>query len=444
MSLVSQLIILVPNFDGTGDGGYPGGDKPQTTPLAWSAAGIATLNAAVNSRTQGTGAFFHNVRSYITGSAAATATISIVNVIGNAATAGWSIVSDELVNNGTTVGDVTFVLRADDGIAPANSTNVHGVWVAPPSTNFKRWHPGHYIRTNHRVLTSTDLSNLSGNPQFKGIDIEIPWGLVQPTTTGDYDWSLIDNALAALPSGKTLIAQITYKLFNTSSTTNLMPSDIMSFWTTSNGFMAKVGLGPIMDRYITLLQAAAARYDSNPKIELWLSPESSSGLSTPLPSDFDKGDYAFQLKRMYQAMRDAFLHTLFVPQINFTSGQVAGLISSAYGMNVAMGDPDAYDTNANSIFKGGASDTTGITSFDYRGLMPRVSMASTAALGGAHNNGPPSNIIDWMQLNGTTHGMWVCGLASPNSTASIVAAINADPTLPTACPANLNGTCLAT
>jgi len=333
--------------------------------------------------------------------------------------------------------------RARD-VANNLSAESAGVIGTPLVTAYKKWNPGHGIRTNQAVVASSNYSALANDNEFVYCDCEVRWVQVAPTLNAR-DYSLFDNHVAAcVARGKKAILQWSYKIFNTSNPALLMPSDFQHYSTASNGFIANVWDTNIdvMGEYIKLSLDIIARYDSNPNVEMFIFPESSTGLPTPLPAGFTRSGYATQLKRMYAALAPAAAYTIVCGQVNFTTGEIAGLIKSLYQNGCAMGDPDAYSTTANTIFNGGATDD-GTAAFDYRGKMPRMMMASTAALGGAHDNGPPSNLVNFMQAGGVTHGLWVLGRPAPNDTTSIRAAINADPALLSACPTNYNGTCRA-
>jgi hypothetical protein len=326
----------------------------------------------------------------------------------------------------------------------ADSVSVTGTPLAP--TIYRKWHPGHGIRNGDKAISPTNLGYLNTYPQFLYSDSVWLWGQVEPTR-GNRDWSGMEADLAAAKTrGKKIIFQLTYKKFNTTNASNIMPADMMSggYVTAGGGLTARVWQQSIMDPFIATYVAMIQHFDNDPDVEMFYTPESSSSLTVPLPSDFSRSGYANQLKRLYAAAGPAALHTIVAAQINFTTGEVAGLIEAAYQAGCGMADPDAIDTTANSLFKGVSSGSeTAIR--DYRGKMPRMSMASSPTLGGKDDNGPPSNVLNWMRTNGTTHGLWVTFQPTPNSVSNIISALTANGSLApwTACPVIYNGTCQA-
>jgi hypothetical protein len=110
----------------------PGSKGPPTEDLEWGS--LATVAALIANQTTGS-AFSHNVRQYLSGTNAATATISIVQVSGdNATSEGWAISSSGAGNNlthpGSNTGSGFFILRATDGTGSVDSPSIGWAWVA--------------------------------------------------------------------------------------------------------------------------------------------------------------------------------------------------------------------------------------------------------------------------------------------------------------------------
>lgn len=129
MALISRTFRWLPNDDGTIDGHYPDGDKPPGVgTLAWDLTGFPSL---VNFTT-GT-PYSHDVRQYLTGTAAATATITIIQISGdNAASEGWSIVGgDDLEHPGDQDGSGFFALRATTAGNSIDTQAFAWSWVTP-------------------------------------------------------------------------------------------------------------------------------------------------------------------------------------------------------------------------------------------------------------------------------------------------------------------------
>lgn len=106
MALAARAYTWEPNPDGTVDGHYPTGNKnPNVATAAWDNVALQLgLAVAIAQRTTGS-SFSHDLRQYLTGSAAATATLSVATVSGDdAASEGWAISGDNLTHPGSGTG----------------------------------------------------------------------------------------------------------------------------------------------------------------------------------------------------------------------------------------------------------------------------------------------------------------------------------------------------
>lgn len=131
MSLVQQSLQIVPSLDGSCYGTNPLGDKVSN--LSW-ASDLSSLQAIIAIKVQNSGAISTNVRGFLSGSGAATATITVVSVSGtDAATGGWSISTDNLVNPVTGTGSGFFKLSASQGGSVAVSGIVSWTLQAVPT-----------------------------------------------------------------------------------------------------------------------------------------------------------------------------------------------------------------------------------------------------------------------------------------------------------------------
>lgn len=342
----------------------------------------------------------------------------------------------------------TATFRAKDA-ATNLSADSPSVTATPIVTAYKKWNPGHGIKNGvDRAFSTSEITSVNSSAHFKFLDGIVTWGRIEPTI-GNYSWSAVDALLAqAVAEGKKLVLAVSWKKFNTSSTTGLMPSEMIGNAAYSNGYTvagsglcANMWLSSVMNAYIAMTQALAARYDSNPDLEIVLGSESTPSLSSG--NGYSRSALATQLKRLYVAAGAAFSHTVYTALINFLSGEVTELIEAAYQAGLGMSDPDAINSVASDLFKGTnrSGETAAIR--DYRGLMPRYAIASGPTLGGKDDNGPPSNVINWAQANGVTHLSWINYQATPNTIAQIVTAIAADSSLNTSCPTIYGGSCQA-
>lgn len=343
----------------------------------------------------------------------------------------------------------------------AISTTIDTVVIdeAAPSTGgggtpgAKKWHPGHYHKTQgpwnatgYCATVTSQLTRATESTHLRGEWVAYAWGAIE-TTDGVYDWSCVDAHIAYLASvGKYLIADLAYKAFSPSPG-NIVPADLTSRVVTGTGTqpvqIAPIWEADVADRYIRFLEAFAARYDSNPTVELVQMSESAPSFGGGNPSaTYSTSALATQLKRVYSAAAAAFDQTVFAPMVNSLSNQAAGLIEHAYSLGLGVGSPDAFTVSANGdldagslIFSGTQVAGQGTTVRDYRGLIPHEVKGSDPVLGGKDDNGPATNLIDWAQTHDVTHMSWISSVTRTGNTwSAILSAIAADPLLFTACP----------
>lgn len=317
-----------------------------------------------------------------------------------------------------------------------------------------KWHPGHYVKTQGTASqTNQDAywsgvlgyySRIDDSPYLRGAYVDIAWGAFNPTGAA-YDWSRIDAALNALdPYNGRLLLAVGYKNFTTSAGL-ICPSDLAAAHTysTSSGWITAVWRSAVMDRFISAMQALAARYDNDPRLELvtWSESAPSWAAVTP-PADYSNLALSTQIQRLATSASAAFAQTNVFINVNSLSGQLTQIIETGYQNACGFGTPDAVDTNAIRLFRGETVSGEQVPPRDYRGLMPHHEVASQPTLGGKDDNGPPSNIINWAQANSVTHLSWVTTVStSPNTWAEILTAIAADPNLSVTCPTVYGGTC---
>jgi hypothetical protein len=323
--------------------------------------------------------------------------------------------------------------------------------ASAPRSGSKKWHPGHYIKTQGSFHSTDQSAYVDGVmrtlprvmelPQLRGAYVDFAWGAINPSGT-TYDWENLDQVVDWLCSrNKMLLLSIGYKHFAGDEDAQLiMPADLIANGqavSTNSGKIAAVWRAPVMNRYISTMKAIAARYDASPCLELITTSESapSFGDSDP-PSDYSVAALAEQLERLYVAQSEAFKQTNVAAQVNFLGNRAAGLIESAYRTGAGRAGPDAFDDTGTRIFRGQQVAGAGTTARDYRGLVLQHAVASQPVLGGKDDNGPPANIVNWAQANGVTHLSWVSTVStSPNTWSEIREAIRADGTLHTNCPA---------
>jgi hypothetical protein len=314
----------------------------------------------------------------------------------------------------------------------------------------KKWHPGHYLKTQGAATTGDQASYVRGvlqtlpkvleDENLKGAYVDFAWGAINPTGSS-YDWVNLDAVLNWLCSrNKMLILSVSYKKFgDTVTPERIMPADLVAngeFAKTESGVIAAVWRANVMNRLIDAMNAIAERYDNNQCLELVTSSESAPSFgNASWPADYSVSALSTQLVRMYEAQSNVFKETNVAAQVNFLGNQAATLIEKANLVNVGRAGPDSIDDTGSRIFVGEQVKGAGTTARDYRGVVPHHVVASAPALGGRDNNGPPSNIIKWAQRSGVTHLSWVSTVsASPNTWLEIKSAIDANPRLSVACP----------
>ncbi len=105
----------------------PGSKPPGSPVLQWGS--LSVLAGLIANRTTGSGAFSHNVRQYLTGTGAATATISVVFVSGSSVSQ-WSVSGDNLQNAGNTAGTGFLILRATSAGNSLDSSSLGWAYFA--------------------------------------------------------------------------------------------------------------------------------------------------------------------------------------------------------------------------------------------------------------------------------------------------------------------------
>jgi hypothetical protein len=324
-----------------------------------------------------------------------------------------------------------------------------------PTAGAKKWHPGHYLKTQGNAYATDQNRYIDGVmnvmpkvlelPQLKGAYVDIAWGAINPTGS-TYNWTDLDNIVNWLCSrDKNLILSVSYKSFGGADTPQLiMPADLVAkkqYDRTNMGMISAIWRPEVMNRFISAMNAVADRYDSSPCLEMVTTSESAPSFGgVDSPGDYSVGALAEQLMRLYAAQAKAFNKTTVAAQINFLGDQAASLVEEAYDLNAGRAGPDSIDDAGTLIFNGQQVTGAGHTARDYRGLLPHHVVASAPALGGKSDNGPPANIIKWAQQSGITHLSWVATVTeSGNTWSDIKRAIQDNPGLATACPKRYAG-----
>lgn len=191
MAIPNRTVIWVPSSDGSCSGLYPAGDKPPApATLAWGS--VAALQALI-ANLPATGSFSHNVRQYLTGTAAATAPIIVETVSGDdAATKGWAVSGDDNLTQTATAGSGFLRLGATDSGFTRYTGNLSWLRQAAPSDSYAPNTPFEVIGTpgTNQIVWSFDSSSDPPNVSTPGsgvkeYDLELNGAapLVRPATS---------------------------------------------------------------------------------------------------------------------------------------------------------------------------------------------------------------------------------------------------------------------
>ncbi len=164
---------------------------------------------------------------------------------------------------------------------------------------------GHYFALYYHD-TPADAAMLCEQPGVRGIVWRRPWVEVEPRA-GVYDFSSYDRVLDAIAGSRNPDCQvwmfIEFKSFSNSPTKNPCPVYLQARYSAlnsdGNGATTCFMWEPAMiDAYVAMMQAAAARYDRNPRFEGLIFQESALGLNGEYSQDVaDGGTYTAQAWR---------------------------------------------------------------------------------------------------------------------------------------------------
>jgi hypothetical protein len=227
-----------------------------------------------------------------------------------------------------------------DASAAPDGPDLHGDAGAPEAHSVK-WNPGHYMASGSILypgssLLTFEMDNLNGQDAFVGYRMLITWAALEPTE-GNYDFSLIDAALARLESHydrpKRLVVVVLPGAFTRtapgSNDWSILPEYIQTnsaygpspvsgrygWWGgTGNGktYAACLQRPAIMDRWKQLHQALGAKYDSEPYFEALMFQEDSwviGAMSTNGCPDYSDAAIQAGFRSLLTATVAAFPHT---------------------------------------------------------------------------------------------------------------------------------------
>lgn len=231
--------------------------------------------------------------------------------------------------------------------------------VQPHKANY-----GHYFAT-HYSDTPADAAMLCENPGVSGVVWRQTWFQVEPAA-GSYDFSAFDKVLAAIAASRNPHCQlwllVEFKSFANSPVKNPCPAYLQAQHSAPNvlghGAATCFMWEPSVVRaYVAMMQAAAARYDGNPRIEGLVFQESSLSFNGRYSQDMaDGGTYTPTAWRdalitIIDQCAAAFAASRCMTFLNFLRGgqpylhDISAAITAMPGNRVCLSGPDLLPNN---------------------------------------------------------------------------------------------------
>jgi len=414
MALALRSLHDLPSLTGNIDRRYPNGDAPVIQP-ATLGINLAAYNAAnfvlTNFNAGGVGVDF-NYRQFLTGTSAATATISVSAASGFLG--GWKVdASGNGISNDLTIsGSGSLFVSASDGVNPPVSFPVQ-LWSVLSSTQQSQiklvtgngfWLDNQFW-TGSSGAPAQEQSNFnslfptfSANPLIKYFFMEYTWGAGEQIR-GNYSKAFadIDAVLAKLATASTptgLILSLWIEFFNTTNATNIgqWPQYVINngwiYPTISNGvgrLQLKWDIDDVWAAFGDFCAAICNRYNNHPlfygfcpmdetdmvtQVDNVTQP-AGSGLS-PNQVILNASHYVTQLKNLCLRLLGALPNTpLYIPLNYLPPGgsteapNMANLINAIeaqYPKHAIYGGPDPFvrQTTFQKLVAGAYQATTGM------------------------------------------------------------------------------------
>ena len=231
--------------------------------------------------------------------------------------------------------------------------------VMPGAVATRKSNYGHYFSMPYSD-TPADAAMLCEQPGVSGVVWRQTWQEVEPSQ-GLYDFSSFDKILAGIAASHNPRCQlwiiVEFKSFHGSPNINPCPVYLQAQHSAPNtsggGAMTCFMWEPaVLKPYVAMMQAAAARYDSNPRVEGFILQESSLSLDGTYSQDeADGGTYSAPawrdaLVELINQCAASFAHSRCVSFLNFIRhGQayladVSAAISAIPDNQVCFSGPD--------------------------------------------------------------------------------------------------------
>lgn len=321
------------------------------------------------------------------------------------------------------------------------------------TTTAGKWNPGHYFLVNTDAadeLLSTRIrvyDTMAAESCITGVVLRMKqWGKLE-TTQGNYQagFDYLDADIAALSArGLKMILMLSPAEFSSqpfTASATLVPDYIRGgTYATTGGYVGNVGglvagptawyanlrHAPVVDRWIALIQALGARYDTNPHVEAVLcTVESAVPTNATYPRPDGMTDNQFrdatltQWKRIGRAARLAFPNTLVTVMANYMTDRLDDLLEDAEAGRYGIGGPDLYPNpyvypggslhslpGATKIYMG--VEGGNVPAKDYRGILFYSDQNQSAVYSGKEGAYLPEEIRQQMvDVQRQSHCMWV-------------------------------------
>jgi hypothetical protein len=244
-------------------------------------------------------------------------------------------------------------IRVTDGDT-SRALEPFAITVRPRKANY-----GHYFATRYDD-TPADAAMLCGQAGVTGVVWRETWNEVEPSP-GEYDFSGFDRVLRAIAGSHNpqcqLWIMVEFKSFNSSPVRNPCPAHLQARYSGPNADGSRAATcfmwePAVLRAYLEMMQAAAARYDGNPRIEGFIIQESALGFTGPYSQDVrDGGTYTAvawrdALQDMVRTCGAAFARSRCMAFLNFIrNGQehladVARTLADLPGERGCLSGPD--------------------------------------------------------------------------------------------------------
>lgn len=214
-------------------------------------------------------------------------------------------------------------------------------------TTHAKWHPGHYVLVGSGMIPEAHLDG-----SFRGVQKRYTWSDLEPSKD-HYDFSEIRRDLALLEKhDQRLVMQIQYKAFGHGQ--RHVPDYVQGPEYGGGVYRARSGsFDPVLwdarvgERMDALLAALGREFDTHPRVEAVVLPETSPSASLdkhPQPgvAPYTVPIYVAALKDRMLALRQAFPNTVVIQYANFPQSALPELTAYMKQVGVGLGGPDVY------------------------------------------------------------------------------------------------------